>query len=78
MKQGLKDSKSALQELAQGEYKLTPVYQVIDESGPEHEKTFRVGVYFGDKLKGEGTGLSKQDAEQDAAKNLLEKLSGKK
>ena len=43
------------------------------ESGPAHERRFTMGVYFGDKLIAEGEGLSKQDAEIEAAKNALQK-----
>ena len=67
-----KDAKSFLQEQAQGKLKLTPIYKVLGERGPEHEKIFRVGVYFGDKLVAEGEGLSKQDAELEAARRALE------
>ncbi|MEK7192242.1 MAG: ribonuclease III [Patescibacteria group bacterium] len=70
----LKDAKSLLQEKAQSEMKITPVYKVLEESGPDHQKVFRVGVFFGSKLIAEGTGLSKQDGEVEAAKAALESL----
>ena len=76
VRQGLdKDAKSFLQERSQGKLKITPIYKVLGERGPEHEKIFRVGVYFGDKLVAEGEGLSKQEAELEAAKIALENLS---
>ncbi len=50
------DPKSHLQELAQSKDVATPVYKVISEEGPDHDKTFTVGVYVGGKLKGEGEG----------------------
>ncbi len=67
-----KDAKSSLQEKVQAKLKLTPTYRMLDEKGPEHEKTFRVGVYFGDKFITDGEGLSKQEAELEAAKKALE------
>lgn len=74
-KKGLiKDAKSLLQEKAQSENKITPVYRVLEESGPDHQKVFRVGVYFGNKLIAEGQGASKQDAEVEAAKAAIELL----
>lgn len=66
-----KDPKSLLQEAVQEKFKVTPVYNVISERGPDHAKIFRIGVYFGDKLVSEGEGLSKQEAEVEAAKNAL-------
>jgi ribonuclease-3 len=68
-----KDAKSELQEIVQEKLKVTPTYAVRGESGPAHERRFTMGVYFGDKLIAEGEGLSKQDAEIEAAKNALRK-----
>ena len=68
-----KDAKSELQEIVQEKLKMTPTYAVRGESGPAHERRFTMGVYFGDKLVAEGEGLSKQDAEIEAAKNALRK-----
>jgi len=70
---GGKDPKSLVQEYAQSEYKVTPTYQVLDESGPAHEREFKVGLYFNGDLKAEGEGKSKQEAETDAAQKFLEK-----
>lgn len=67
-----KDAKSLLQEKAQADARITPVYRVLEERGPEHEKIFRVGVYFGERLMAEGEGASKQEAELEAAKKALE------
>ena len=67
------DPKSHLQELVQERLAITPNYQVLSESGPDHAKTFIVGVYVDDRLVGEGTGPSKQDAEVEAAKSALAK-----
>jgi ribonuclease-3 len=69
-----KDAKSELQEVIQEKLKLTPTYQVLEESGPAHKRIFKMGVYFGDKLIAAGTGASKQEAELEAAKNALKKV----
>ncbi len=72
IKEGLyKDAKSLFQELAQEKYKITPVYQVLEEVGPDHQKIFRVGLFLGDKKVAEGEGFSKQEAEIEAAKKGL-------
>lgn len=62
-----KDSKSLLQEKAQEKLGVTPVYKVIEEVGPDHDKRFVMGVYFGADMIGKGEGRSKQEAEQQAA-----------
>lgn len=68
-----KDAKSELQEIIQERSKITPTYRVLEESGPAHQKTFRVGVYFKDELVAEGGGSSKQEAETEAARSALKK-----
>lgn len=73
-KDGGKDPKSLVQEIAQSRYKITPSYKVLSEEGPAHERTFRVGLYFNGDLKAEGQGNSKQEAETEAAKTLLHQL----
>ena len=60
--------------MAQSRYKVTPSYKVLSESGPAHERTFRVGLYFDGDLKAEGQGSSKQEAETEAASKLLQKF----
>jgi ribonuclease-3 len=65
------DPKSYLQELAQSQETATPVYKVMNEDGPDHDKTFTVGVYVNDTLRGQGTGPSKQAAQQQAAEAAL-------
>ena len=72
--EGGKDPKSLVQEMAQSRYKVTPSYKVLSESGPAHERTFRVGLYFDGDLKAEGQGSSKQEAETEAASKLLQKF----
>jgi len=66
------DSKSALQEKSQDEYGATPAYQVLEETGPDHDKQFVVGVYLGTELAAQGKGKSKQEAEQSAARAALD------
>jgi ribonuclease III len=75
-----RDPKSHLQEVSQRIDNHTPVYRVLEETGPDHDKIFMLGVYVGDKLMGKGSGSSKQNAQQEAAKAALisyEKRSGK-
>jgi len=67
------DAKSLFQEKAQEVERVTPSYKIISESGPDHEKVFTVGVLLGNKIIGEGSGSSKQEAEQEAARKALEK-----
>jgi ribonuclease-3 len=66
------DPKSHLQELAQSHETATPLYKVISEEGPDHDKTFTVGVYVAGQLRGEGIGPSKQAGQQKAAEAALE------
>lgn len=70
-----KDAKSFVQEKSQEIFGLTPAYKVINEEGPDHDKLFQVGIYFGDELIAEGQGKSKQEAETVAARAALEKKS---
>ncbi len=65
------DPKSHLQELAQSQEGYTPVYKVLEEEGPDHEKTFTVGVFVNNVLRGQGTGPSKQAGQQKAAEAAL-------
>lgn len=66
------DAKSHFQEEAQEKVGVTPNYQVLDESGPDHAKTFVVGVYLGEDLVAKGEGTSKQEAQMEAAQAGLE------
>ena len=65
------DPKSKFQELAQEREGLTPAYKVLEESGPDHDKTFVVGAYVGNRKCGQGNGSSKQAAQQMAATDAL-------
>ena len=73
-----KNYKSILMETVQAEGKSAPTYEVLEEEGPPHDKTFRVGVYVDNILLATGTGRSKKEAEQNAAKNALETRDMKK
>ena len=66
-----RDSKSSFQETAQEKEGITPVYRVLKESGPDHAKSFVVGAFLGEELIAQGDGLSKQEAEEAAAKKAL-------
>ncbi len=68
------DAKSYFQERAQADYDATPVYRVLSETGPDHNKVFTVAVAVGAEQIAVGHGPSKQRAEQDAARNGLIKL----
>lgn len=65
------DSKSNLQEVIQGKLKKEFWYELIEESGPEHNKVYRVSVQMEDEVLGEGTGRTKKAAEQQAAYKAL-------
>lgn len=67
-----RDSKSLVQEKSQEFLNVTPSYKVLHETGPDHDKHFTIGIYFGDDLIAEGKGKSKQEAEQSAAHKALE------
>lgn len=67
------DFKTRLQELAQADLKATPNYQIVSESGPSHEPLFRVKLTLHQFEVSEGSGKSKKTAEQEAAKQAIEK-----
>jgi len=73
-REGIEDCKSLLQEKAQAERGVTPTYQVVDQWGEEHCKTFSVAVYLGEEVAGLGTGRNKREAAQNAARAALESL----
>lgn len=74
LKTDYSDYKTALQELCQKKYKTTPMYMVVDASGPEHAKVFEVRVVIINKLTEYGRGRSKKDAEKQAAQKALDIL----
>ena len=67
-----RDHKSLIQEKSQEYLNVTPSYKVQSEAGPDHDKHFTIGIFFGDELIAEGKGKSKQEAEQEAAHKALE------
>lgn len=68
-----RDPKSHLQEISQRVDGLTPVYKVLREEGPDHDKVFTLGVFVDEKLMGSGIGPSKQTAQQAAARAAIDK-----
>jgi len=72
---GSLDYKTGLQELCQDRLKQLPEYRIISETGPDHQKQFEMEVWIRGQLSGRGTGKSKKEAEQRAAREALEKLS---
>jgi len=71
---GPTDYKSRLQEFWQHRYKNTPDYEVVKESGPDHDKMFTIEVRYGRKVLGKGSGHSKKKAEQEAAREAYERV----
>jgi len=72
-----KDPKSMVQEKSQDVLAVTPAYRVLSESGPDHDKEFIVGIYFGEDRIADGKGRSKQEAETNAAMNAMTKKGWK-
>jgi ribonuclease-3 len=66
-----RDAKSHLQEVSQSVDNMTPQYRVLEETGPDHDKIFTLGVFVGPTLMGQGVGPSKQTAQQKAAEAAL-------
>ena len=71
------DPKSHLQEISQSEEGHTPLYKVLDEEGPDHDKVFTIGVLVNGVLRGKGEGPSKQLGQQEAAIVALEYYANK-
>ncbi|MBP7832489.1 MAG: ribonuclease III, partial [Candidatus Levybacteria bacterium] len=69
--QGLKDPKSMLQEKTQEVHKMSPMYKIVKEEGPDHAKIYTTGVFLNNRLLAEGVGHSKQESEKNAAQNAL-------
>lgn len=70
-----KDYKTALQEYTQAKYGITPTYEMIGSSGPDHKKEFEIEVLLGDKTLATSIGKSKKEAQQKAAQIALDILS---
>jgi ribonuclease III len=73
-RRSLRNYKSRLQELIQARYQSPPRYKVLEISGPDHDRLFRVAVSFTGTTLGEGEGRNKKTAEQNAAREALERL----
>ncbi len=70
----MNDFKSELQEISQSKFSYTPVYRIVEESGPMHARRFKAQVLIKGKVIGEGVGESKKKAEQNAARDALLKI----
>ncbi|HEX9143716.1 MAG TPA: putative dsRNA-binding protein, partial [Candidatus Binatia bacterium] len=73
-KLGQHDYKTRLQEISQMLFHEPPVYKLVDEMGPDHEKRFVTEIIVGGKMLGRGQGRSKKQAEQEAAEKALDGL----
>jgi len=71
-----KDYKTALQELTQATHGVTPLYEMLGSSGPDHKKEFEIAIILDNKTIASAKGKSKKDAQQKAAQIALEKLKG--
>ncbi len=71
-----RDPKTTLQEYVQKKYRERPLYEIIAESGPDHQKQFTVRLVVAGKSVAEGTGASKRGAEMEAARKALEMIYG--
>ncbi len=75
-KEAIIDYKSRLQEVAQAKFQEIPVYRLVSETGPDHDKQFEVEVSVKNRVMGNGKGKSKKNAETEAAREALQHLSG--
>ena len=71
LEQPLRNSKALLQEYSQKKYQQPPIYQILEEMGPDHSKTFCIAVFINGKEFGRGSGVSKKEAQQAAAETAL-------
>ncbi len=76
-KRAYQDAKSQFQETAQEKRSTTPTYKTLEESGPDHDRVFTVGVFLGSEEIARGDGKSKQEAEQAAAQAAIDKTGWK-
>ena len=70
------DYKTRLQELAQARLQAVPSYRTVSSTGPDHDKTFEIEVFLANRMYGRGVGKSKKEAEQRAAQQAFEELTG--
>lgn len=68
------DSKSKLQQLLQGRFRMVPSYHIVSQEGPDHQKTFEVQLTFQGKELARGKGKNKKEAECQAARLALESI----
>lgn len=66
--------KSQLQQITQRDFQISPFYKLLEDAGPDHQKTFRVSVVLGTKSYASAWGKSKKEAEQKAAKNAIDAI----
>jgi ribonuclease III len=66
-----RDYKTTVQQISQHTFKETPRYTLIDETGPDHDKTFEVRISIADRITATGTGKNKKEAEQRAAEKAI-------
>ncbi len=78
LKNAVYDNKSKLQEVLQRLYHESPTYNLVSTWGPDHSKSFEMGVYMGQKILGHGVGKNKQEAAQKAAQDALSKIKSTK
>jgi len=71
------DPKTYFQEVTQERFKVLPEYKIVEETGPDHNKNFKIAAYLNNELLGEGEGPSKQRAQEEAARSALHKLEKK-
>ncbi|MDO8518606.1 MAG: ribonuclease III [Deltaproteobacteria bacterium] len=72
-----RDYKTKLQEESQEQFHAIPRYQIVSEAGPDHDKTFEINLFIQGEIYGQGKGKSKKEAEQNAARQALDKLDKK-
>jgi len=72
----MRNWKAELQDFTQKNHQVTPTYRVLEEMGPSHAKIFKVGVWIHEEKLAEGEGLSKKEAQIQAAKNALTIIEG--
>lgn len=78
LENGMMDFKTILQELVQKEYKKNVEYKILEENGPDHDKSFTVGIFWEDNLITIGVGKSKKEAEQNGAKPAISYFKNEK
>ena len=76
VKSSVSDNKSKLQEVLQKKFHKSPTYKLTKSWGPDHDRTFEIGVYLDNTVLGKGTGKNKQEAAQNAAQSALSGLRG--